>query len=586
MSFGGKARYLVEIPDQRARERFPPVYWVLFPKPIQARCATVVLLSSHPGTDQRAGGRTAISELRFLSSLDLHGGIAGLAKEVASGRIDSSLALSVVRGLGKAAVPGIRRALAHAKAGAADFLASAFLDMAPERLAEIAGQVASLSRPVRRRFALAAGRFGKEDLIGKLLSDRANETLGWMAVETAWKAGHRREAASVVARSLDRVSAGLARRLAGLLVGAEASLLSQDRLLGNHPSPLRIWIAGQRVLTGMAQAGPTARLLLPLWKTAREFPLRFRLLQSLGWCLARGSGWTRVGPGVRKQVASLLRSEIRREQEEILRWVAVKAAGAAGLGIGVLERLLGDKAPRVRLASLRSLVQARWSGAGRALLRCTLEDPWNWVRLECSSMLERVCPRGIGGILAGQVRRYGMAATVDLATLLAHCRYPEAWPLLRSVLSGYRKGPWKAARAARLLAGAHRVDALPTMVEALRYAAARAKIHGPFERLSLDLLGALDELADVADRANRAHRVHQVDQDRGSAAQVLWSAVAFALHRGATSAVRAQALALFEKHCPAGWHRSVGGGSGPTPGDAAALERLQRACARGGRRKQ
>ncbi len=563
LTFEGGQRYVVDVPDSGSGGPFPPVFWVRFPKPVRARCATVVLLSAYQGTDRVAGGRTAISELHFLTSLDLRGGLQRLAADVASGRVDRALAISVVRGLGKAVVPRVRAALARSKGGAADFLAMAFLDLVPDRLGEIADRVTQLSRPVRRRFAQAAGRFAGARLLGRLFSEGTGQALGWLALESAWKLGRRHIAALAAARLLDRVSEETAEKLIGLLVSTEASELSQSALLGKNPSPRRIWTAGQRVLAGVAPAARTADLVLPLWKNNGAFRYRFRLVQVLGWSAAQSSGWTGA-EALRSQVVGLLTSLVRRGREELLRWAAVRSAGATGLGVQTLRRLLADPAPRMRVAALRGLVRAGWAGRGRALLRCTLQDPWEWVRLSCSSMLGQVCPQGIGSVLAGQVQRYGLGATVDLATVLATCRYPEAWPLLRKLLAGYRKGPWKAARAARLLASAQRTETLGLMAAALKDATRRAKAQGPFERLALDLLGALDELTDSVRR-----------QD----SKVLWGAVAFALRKGATRRIQRQALDVVSKHCPKDWRSMLAGAIPGGIGEAA--RHLESLCGRG-----
>ncbi len=568
VSFGSEERYVVEIPDDPASGPFPPVYWVLFPKPLSVRCATVTIDSVHSGQDAQAGGRTAIAELHFLSKLDLKGGLDRLARDVSSGRIDGALALSVVRGLGPGMVPRIEAALARNRGGAADFLATALLELAPRRLGAVAARVGRLSRSVRLRFAQRAGRFGDRRLLEKLLSNPDTTGLGGVALRAAMKAGRRSMAASLAASFLEKLPADHRSELMGLLVQTPDQDLSQEQLLGVDPSALKVWIAGQRVLAGMARPDRTASLLLKSWNPRADFVQRFRFLQALGWCAARRDGWKGpAGAAVRKATVGLLSGLIAKEREDLLRWAVVRAAGVGGLGLDRLVKLLEDPAPRVRVASLQSLVEGRWPGAGRALLRCTLQDPSPWVRLECSSLLGRVCPAGIGSVLASQVRRFGLGETVDLATVLARCRYREAWPLLESLLKGYRTGPWKAARAARLLAGAGRSGSVGLMAKALGYASARARPHGPFERLALDLLGAFDELA-----------------ERGSptSGRILWAAVGRALSKARTKSIRLRAIEVAGRHCPRGW--KVWAAAALRSGDRAeveAAERLRYQCGHG-----
>ncbi|MCD6498068.1 MAG: hypothetical protein J7M25_07165 [Deltaproteobacteria bacterium] len=470
----GSKTYRVLIPADPLSHGVGARYLVSFPTPVRADCVTVVVESVYPGSDQRAGGSTAIAEMHFLSELDRRGGLVRLARDVATGRVDRDTALAVLRSAGRALVPSLQRALDARRAVGTDLLAQALLSIDPATSARLVSRLGRLSAGTQKMLVGSLARSKDQKGLMSVMQDgQASRQVREQALK--WAASMGAPVASVFVDWLDHAVGGDEERLVALGTHLPGVALHPEDLLVVKPARTvrwanRFWLAGLRVEVNGSLAGPTARLLVAT-QMPDGFSARYRYVEALGRCLAALDR----GPMAR-QVLHLLASWARQGRDELTRFVAVRMLGKKRSAVGFVRRFLRDPAPRVRLAALGAVVQWHPSESGRRLMRCTMQDPWPWVRRHCSLMLAERCPARIGASLAAAVRKYGVAKTIDLLAVLARCRYPEAHDVFvslarkrKALLSGSvihlwastgdpAAKRWIVGRVNLVLAGGRRLD--------------------------------------------------------------------------------------------------------------------------------
>jgi HEAT repeat protein len=526
LRLGPKKGYLVEIgTDPVATGKEPAtVYWAMFPKPVTARCATLIIRSAYKSEDPpktSPGGRTAISEIAFLTELDLEGGISRLLRDMDRGVVSRDTASQILRSLGRKGASRLRKAMGKATRAGRQLLVEVLYESDPsgsapalvDSLPGLPGQLqrrvlarlASLKEPPVRRMAKLLDR----DEISVRLKGRVIEALGEIGSK---------EAARLLAARLGKGPASLRTRVVDGLADSPVRALSTDSLLrweAETPARAkadRIWAAGLRAAKYPELKKKTAARLLSEWPKAASFEVRFRILQALGRCFSPAETVDTPASFVGEAV-SLLGRVSRDDEEELLRWAAVKALsrsrapGAADL----LAAAASDSDPRVRVEAITAMAARKHERAGRLSLSCALTDPWSWARLECFRSVAALCPQGGGKQLAKAVEmKAGVSLRVILHTM-TECRYPEVRPVLRKLLKDYEKKPALAGFAARRLVELGVSDHVEMMMAVARKLAPTAPTRSRKEKLVLELLRALTELvegpaklsSDAVERAGR-----------------------------------------------------------------------------------
>jgi HEAT repeat protein len=239
---------------------------------------------------------------------------------------------------------------------------------------------------------------------------------------------------------------------------------------------------------GSSAAPAASERLVEAARCAVDFALRVRLHRALG----------AVGD---PQAAPFLDERARGERDEVLRYLAVQAAGAleGGAGRATLRHALGDADPRVRKTAILGLA-ARKEG-GPELARALGTDGWPLVRRAAAEGLGLSC--GAPGPL---IRALGDSAEeVRLATLASLARCGNlSHPLLAGLLLDDRQPPAVRGLATALLARSDYPEAPRTLARALGQVLDHPTDDERGAHLALSILRALSRRCDHSREAREA----------------------------------------------------------------------------------
>jgi HEAT repeat protein len=504
--------YVVSVPADPAQSGKPPstAYWVTLPKPVKTRCATVVLRSVYPGSSagRGPGGQTAVSELTFLTELDLKGGIQRLLRDVDGQRVTREQAVFYLRRLDKKASGLLTAAFEKAGPRAKLALLEAFAEKDPSKYVNALVKGLPSAPPavqVKLLLALARAKDAAVDPLGSLLTRK--DVPGRLKAAVINTIGHigTRKAALQLLSVFGRGHVKLRARAVKAAARLNPEILQVNKVLAwpvtSRPADRadRIWLSGL-----VARRNPGSRMgiadtLVRVWPNLKKFEPRFRLLQALG----RTAGPTVAGStGAAGQLTSrveklLTAAAIPASQpEELLRWAAVLIAGlwpSPGLS-ALLVRAASDRDPRVRLAALAGLAVRKHTAAAGLITRCIRKEPWPFVREGCLEALVRICPKGAGPHLAVMARKGGSLIRPAMYALAA-CRYPQAGSVLSRILRSKKSKPALAGYAAQLLAMVGDTRHGRFMLKLARKLSLAAGAHSGQEVLAMHLLDSLAALA-------------------------------------------------------------------------------------------
>jgi hypothetical protein len=505
---GPQKGYLVEIEKDPAKTGNPPdtVYWALFPKPVDSRCATIILRSAFASGVARAaspGGRTAIAEMVFLSELDRKGGIKRLLADVESGKVTRDAASQILRTLGPQAVARMRGALSGAGPAGRKLLVEVLYDMDP------AGSAATLvstlpglpaylqdrvlTRIVKLETPPLAELVRLLDLQGVSLTLRAKvlAVLGRIGTSAV---------AKLLRARLGRGVTFLRRKTVDALAAVKKKALDTLDLM-SWPSKTkatevadRLWVAGLRAAHNPTLRAPVARKIMQRWRKKAGFTVKFRALQALGRCFAeRPHKPSTQIEQLHKSMVAFLAGVAAQADDELLRWAAVRALGRSRQksAVAVLKKATKDGDPRVRVEAISGLFARKEPHTGYLALSCALADPWSWARIACFRMVAKLCPTGGGKQLVKALELKAGPSDRVIFHTLASCRYPQARTVLAQVLKAHKKQPALAGFAAQLLVEMGDYSALERMVAITQKAALQAPTHSRTAGMVVDLLEAM-----------------------------------------------------------------------------------------------
>ncbi|MCA9670991.1 MAG: hypothetical protein KC503_35585 [Myxococcales bacterium] len=500
-------------------------WWIVLPEPTHASCVSLLLDSVYAGRASRkkrgnAGGRTAISELRFYTDLDFGAGLAAVVKDLASNdALRVRAAMSVLARHRKRATallakdidkaPGVLlrrivRVLARISDGsAAPLLVRALprLDksgraIALDALATLGETAVSALLPLlaHRRGAL---RYAAAKLLGRLGGDRARDTL--LARAGRGARGDRKaiaEGLSSLRRPAD---------LAAILAALERA----DKPARRADLVMVLGRVGRAVGDGKKNALSLQAALKKSGPQKLGFEVRYRLLRALG----------RLDPHGHRE--DLLRAS--RDRDEILRLTAfeqlfkVRAAAVTTRFVGAMA----DRDPRVRARAALALMSRRTPGAARALATRLDQERWRFVARTIAEALGKHCGPIAVGALDRAITRAARGVDERALLSLVQCKPPGLFKRLISIADNYRARTALRKRALsampRGVAQRHRRELLTFFTKQRRYAlrsdaetevavaatSALARSAGPLAARALSDCVALDASGTV--RAAAAH---------------------------------------------------------------------------------
>lgn len=547
VSFGEKESYLINVPmdplgalegdASRIREKEDeagdgqdegePVgrratHWVIFPRPIAARCATVLINSVYSGKQGGKwgeGGRTALSELRFLSELDLKGGIERLLSDVENGLVSGDVAFSMLRGISGDQAGRIRKAMKGLGGAGRSVAVRALLALDPEGSMKILMRILpELSESLQDRIletAVARGDSALLHIRNLLVMRGISVDLKLKVLDGLLSVGTRR-AAEILLSELGKgarqyrgaVVETVGKFSPGVFVPKDFLVPMKDAAESGIAD--RIWAAGLIAPHSKSNRSEVATSVIQHWNSGKGgFEFRMRLIQAMGRCLhpvakdvfeeagrieiADEREVEGVKHGAEEEIWKILKQVSTEEEEELLRWGAVRAIGESGLKEGrkVLLRAVKDTDPRVRVEALGHLAAADDPLTDKFALFCALQDPWSWARVRCLQIVAARCPPEGEKHLLSALRLGTGPSEGALLYPIAVCRYPAARGLLNEMVSGHRKKPGSASLAARLLFGFGDWDSAEIILNAAVSVVGETQPHTTQERLFIDLVDAL-----------------------------------------------------------------------------------------------
>jgi hypothetical protein len=408
----GTETFLVTIPGD-ASLKPGEAYEVVFPKPIEASCLSLVLNDAY--TRDLAHPVVGVAELVAYSEFDAPGAtLDDVAKQLSGPR--GTVAAQVLERAGAAALPAVEHAYseldARGRALAIDVAAShdrceQSAPLLARGLCETSGEAPRKSHEKLERCKEAA-----PVLAARLREDAASRacvapTLAALAGADALEPIADAMAATPVSDAATRVV--LRAAFSQALDGAEASRLAAvlgDAKRGPQARLEMMRAAGRRVTEAQTES---ERTLTEVFAAAPALRDRYVAMAPLGE-LAR-AGDAAAGARVAEALAHDPDWPVRVRAAEV-------AAGVAQAQVALLAAS-HDAEPRVREAALQTMGASLIPGAIDAA-RVTLEgDPWSFVKVQAIGVLGRAQPSGdvdqpIGAALKDASPRVRGAAVVAL----------------------------------------------------------------------------------------------------------------------------------------------------------------------------
>ncbi|MCB9556793.1 MAG: HEAT repeat domain-containing protein [Deltaproteobacteria bacterium] len=410
-------RFRIRFAEDPARQAPGAAYYVELPKPIDGRCATVILQQAF-GPQQAS---TAISELAVITELDFGQGLDPLLDQLAGedGQLRQAAAAILSRIGASAARAAAARLSAVPVARLADYLELIGSDpdmqtveavvknlhrMPPSllgRALEILRRVGAMATaPLLAQLGTttpaalpATTRIAAFELLGKICDDRAK---------------------SALLVQLGRGSRALRRSITRAIANCSDDKLARallDKLGEQYPATVRA-DALYTLTIGAAKPLPAAlygrQLTLLDQRRPVDFELRYRLVQALGAQLEPSAVALLVGylgdtqPQIRRLAIAQLATRQRLPHD---RWAA----------------LLADPHPEVRQAAAIALGTQR-SEAARRQLRLRLRDErWPLVAQPLIAGLDGDCSPATTRVLATVVRQGLSDADLSALRALSRC---------------------------------------------------------------------------------------------------------------------------------------------------------------------
>jgi HEAT repeat protein len=481
-------RYLLHFvtdPLPRLRRKHP-YFWIPLPQPRDARCVSLTIASVYPGNRARrlgpAAGRTALAELRLVTTADMTGGLAPLLADMTSDDRDRrTRSHRVLARQGPAALPALEQLAKGSTPQTRDAIVKLAVRM---RTRQTAGLLVSLLSGVSasaREMALAELQRQGPPLPPSVFSllKRAPEALRLSLVALLGHVGGQNARSTLLAlagQGSVRQRAAVVRALAAR--GTEACDQGLVEAWNEAPSPLAqadLLAAAGRCCASLPAARriDLATQATKSWEDGAAFELRFRLIEMIGT----------LAPA--KHLKGLLQHATD-QAEPPLRALAVRQianAPQSATRTHLLRGALADRDPRVRRAALDGLSRTRpaLEAVAPDLVDLLRRERWPMVAQAVVAALEQLCSRiaiaPLRRALTHPSARVGNAA----AAALARCA-PEA--LLEETLQFARDRKLSADRRGNALrslpssvAARHPAPLLALLVDLRRSARSDADLH-------------------------------------------------------------------------------------------------------------
>jgi len=440
-----RVTWAVDPAAARGKEREP--YWILLPRPVNTRCATVVLDQVFPGKKNQGGGRTAVSELTFFTELAFGGGGERLLADLGSqDRAVSQAAVSTLARMGDRGVSLVAGTLKGEAPERHERAAQVFMaSNAASALAPLARLLPDLTKPTRA-LALDALERGGARTVSALLEvlprapreqlSEFTKLLGRMGGEAA------RDALIGMAGKGDEAQREAA--VDGLirLRGATdlQAIMSAAESAGTPLERADLVLALGRMPAAWARGEALARQVAALWKEGAAFELRYRIIGALGKLDAVGQ--------------RPLLTATAGDPDPVLRVAAVDALrrgddpGAAP----ALIQALGDGDPRVRASAALGLSSRPITPDQRAALVARLKsERWGIVAGQLVEALGRHCSNEVVAALREATRHGPRGYAVDRRALESMVRCKPGG-MGKFLLATAGDGRWRTGMRTRALA--------------------------------------------------------------------------------------------------------------------------------------